>query len=78
LLFKQTFSPLWSATLQNKGKVTTHFAADNTFNGWYIDQQGDYTITLSFGIQKYYIVGIVMSGLSILLLVSLFVIRKHI
>lgn len=77
LLFKQTFSPLWSATMPSTGKITAHFAADNAFNAWYIDQPGTYTITLSFGIQKYYIIGVIVSSIGIVCLFGIFLFSRR-
>lgn len=68
LLFKQTFSPFWIASIDNAGPVSNHFSAYDGFNGWYIDKKGDYTITLQFQVQKYYLLGKVVSGITVLVL----------
>ncbi len=68
LIFSETYHPGWKLELFNPDKSTVlqRFVANNYSNAWYIDHPGNYTFKLEFTPERKVIVGLIISGLSIL------------
>lgn len=76
LLFKQSFSPDWKASYTNNNKIINHFSAYDAFNGWYLEEKGDYDIKINFNTQKSYVLGAVISIASFILATIIFLTLK--
>jgi uncharacterized membrane protein YfhO len=64
LLFKQTYSPLWRATIGKK--TLSHFKHLENLNGWKVDQEGSFKIKIEYLPQKYFKFGVLCSLVSLL------------
>ncbi|MBI2085875.1 hypothetical protein HYT74_00880 [Candidatus Daviesbacteria bacterium] len=79
LFFKETFHPGWKLSLISAGETfipKQHFLASLYGNAWYIDKAGEYEFKIEFEPQKYFIWGISLSGLG-LILIGFYSLRKR-
>jgi hypothetical protein len=81
LIFSQTFDPYWKAKilLPNGNSYLVddiyHLKVNGFANCWYIDQKGDFKVILFYMPQLYFYYGLIGSGVSIMVLVSLLFVR---
>jgi hypothetical protein len=69
LVFNESYHPLWRAYVA--GEEIKPTVVNALFNGFYIDKTGDLDITLEFTGQRYVLIGGVISGIALLVAVSL-------
>jgi len=50
--------------------IGNHFFADGYSNAWYIDKTGEYDLVVFFQIQSYFLLGFILSGLSLIVVVA--------
>lgn len=55
LVFRETYDPHWAAYYENGTQVNSsrHIAVNGFANAWYINEKGNYTITLYYTLQTY-------------------------
>ena len=51
LVFSSTFNPGWEIIYPDGSKAKDHFLVNSFANGWLIDRQGDYNLTLNYALQ---------------------------
>lgn len=75
LSFSERFSPLWKLSLNSKNISSQHFIINGYANGWIIDKTGNYTLSLEFISQKYFIIGLYITIVTFTLLIIYIVIK---
>ena len=72
LVFSQSYHPGWQAYIENQ-IVTGHYKVNGFANAYYIDKIGKHKITLEFYPQRLFIWGLMVSTLSLLIMLILWI-----
>lgn len=62
LELNQHYDPRWQSSVAGSDR---HVEINSYANGWYIDKTGDYDVVLSYGPQKIFYTGMIISGIAI-------------
>lgn len=74
LIFSESFHPYWRAYTLINGKkhfFTLHEKANGFANGYWIDQTGDFEVILEFTPQRFFVICLILTALSILFFLGL-------
>ncbi len=82
LAFGDSYSKGWRAYIVEEGKKeripeAQHYILNGYSNGWLVDKKGNYPIVVEYFPQKIFYAGLIISGISILALVSIWLKRKE-
>ena len=70
LVFNQSYHPKWIASVDGVPiPESGHFAVNGYANGYVIDRTGEYTVTIEYVSQKYFIIGLVISSLALIFVI---------
>jgi hypothetical protein len=75
LVFNDNFDSLWQASIN--GVNLEHFEVNSFANAYYANETGEFTIVITFGLEKLHAFGIKIAFLSILICVSIILIPKR-
>jgi len=75
LIFRQAFSPLWSARINNE--KLAHFNQAGYFNSWLVDQTGDFEIIIDYLPQWMFIFGLRLTVLSLIISYLITIFKKN-
>lgn len=70
LSFGESYDPLWVANINKNGQnvgTAESIPINSVINGFWIDQTGNIDITIEFKPQKWYYIGIVISGITFII-----------
>lgn len=79
IFFKTSYHPGWKLQLVSNKQVVeskNHYLSDLYGNAWYVDQIGEYDFKIIFEPQKTFLIGIVMSSLGVLTIISYYIISR--
>lgn len=79
LILSELYNGGWEALFEDKTKVGKHFLANSFANGWLIEREGDFSLTLEFAPQRLLDFGRIISGFSLatgLVLISLILFKR--
>lgn len=68
--FLERFSPLWTLKINNEVVNSKHFQINGYANGWVLNKKGSYILSIDFSSQKYFYMGIIISGFSLVVLIA--------
>ena len=72
LVFSQSYQPQWQASI-NENTIEEHFMANGYANSWYINETGQFKISMRYTAETIYDVGKIISIASIIILALLLV-----
>jgi len=67
LVLGESFDPYWVASINGK-TINAHFTVNTYANAWYVNQTGTFNITLEYGSQYLFNIGIVISLTTLIVL----------
>ncbi len=75
LVFKEAFNPEWKLTIKNStNREPPHIKVNTYANGWVIDSKGPHTINIEYKPQRYYDIGLIISGIAVVIFTLVLVI----
>jgi hypothetical protein len=69
LVFDNSYAPMWKAYIN--GKEITPFEINSYANGYFINESGDYELTIEFIPQRYLVIGSLVSIIAAVIIVSI-------
>ena len=89
LVLNSTFNPNWKVSFDDTKKTLfsnitknsipeeDHLMVNGIFNGWVINRQGDYSLTIEYAPQKYFYLGWMITLIYLTLVISYLIFSKH-
>jgi len=75
LVFSEAYNDKWDFVVKNK-QIKDHFLVNGYANAWYISETEAAPFKIVFSPQKYFYFGLIVSSLSIILLISVVILRR--
>jgi len=75
LVFNERFHKLWECYVNGR-KIKNHIRTRLGENKWFIEDKGNLTIKITYGMQRIFDIGLIISSFSFLLILSTFLIKK--
>jgi hypothetical protein len=75
--FDDTKKPLFGNLAKNLIPEDNHLMVNGIFNGWVINRQGDYSLTVEYAPQKYFYLGWIITAVYLILVISYLIFSKH-